>query len=69
MHCFVDPHLDNEYYYGMGAKLPQYYWTRTDLHNFDGTPICNSMMYSQPNDPFTPITFETVKDKDGNLYW
>ena len=64
MHCFVDPHPDNEYYYGMGSVLPQYYWTRTDLHNFDGTPICNSMLYSQPNDPFRPITFEVDRGDD-----
>ncbi len=32
-YLFVDPHLDDPLYYGKNARLPQYYWMRTDLHN------------------------------------
>ncbi len=66
-HCFIDPHPDDEYYYGIGAVLPQYYWLRTDLHNFDGTPICNSLLFSDPDEPFKPIRFDIEKDVNGNV--
>lgn len=57
MHLFNDPHPDNVYYYGKGAKLPQYYWLRTDLQNYSMGLINNMYLYSMPNDPFTPIIF------------
>lgn len=63
MHCFVDPHPDDEYYYGKGAHLPQYYWLRTDLHNYSGGIVSNAMLYSIPNEPFTPIKFQVKRDE------
>ena len=63
MHCFADPHLDDEYYYGKGAHLPQYYWLRTDLHNYSGGIVCNALLYSTPNNPFTPIKFQVKRDE------
>jgi hypothetical protein len=61
-HLFYDPHPDNEYFYGHGATLPQYYWVRTDLHNDDGSDICNAELYGLRNSadgnvvvPFDPI--------------
>ncbi|MEZ4812486.1 MAG: hypothetical protein R2883_03220 [Caldisericia bacterium] len=43
---FKDPHPDNTYYYGQEAKLPQYYFLRTDLHNYDSTKENNRELYS-----------------------
>jgi len=34
-------------------EIGQYYWTRTDLHNDDGTLICNKNLYD-----FRPITID-----------
>lgn len=45
--CFLDPHPDNQEYYGKDAKLPQYYWTRTDMHNDDGTAVCNKKLFGK----------------------
>ena len=44
---FQDPHPDNRYYYGSSAKLPQYYWTRTDLHDDDGSDVCNRKLFNR----------------------
>ena len=47
---FKDPHPDNWYYYGKSAKLPQYYWLRTDFHNIEdkvGEGISNTDLYEQ----------------------
>lgn len=44
---FDDPHPDNQKFFGRDAALPQYYWTRTDLHNDDGTEICNWKMFGK----------------------
>lgn len=44
---FLDPHPDNTYYYGRNAVLPSYYWTRTDLHNDDGTNVCNKLLFGR----------------------
>ena len=63
---FVDPHPDNKYYYGNQAVLPQYYWVRTDLHNFDGTLWSNGMQFSNPSKPFRPIVFDP--DRDNGKY-
>ena len=59
---FKDPHPDNEYYYGNGVVLPQYYWMRTDLHNDPDsiTNICNTGMY---NSFFLPIKFGMDAEK------
>jgi hypothetical protein len=43
---FKDPHPDNTYYYGRDAKLPQYYFLRTDLHNYDRSEVNNRELYS-----------------------
>lgn len=58
-HCFKDPHPDDTYYSpdGKNAKLPQYYWLRTDLHNDDYSAISNKRLYSWPRNPFLPIRF------------
>lgn len=58
-HCFKDPHPDDTYYSpeGKNAKLPQYYWLRTDLHNDDYSAISNKRLYSWPRNPFLPIDF------------
>lgn len=45
--CFTDPHPDNSSLYGFNASLPQYYWTRTDLHNDDGTTACNRKLFGK----------------------
>lgn len=46
--CFLDPHKDNKEFYGsFGGKLPQYYWTRTDLHNEDYTAFNNKQFGRQ----------------------
>jgi Glucodextranase, domain B len=45
-YLFKDPHPDNQYYYGQGAMLPQYYFLRTDLHNYDSTRVNNRELYS-----------------------
>lgn len=67
IHCFNDPHPDNQYYYGVNAVLPQYYWTRLDLHNFDASPICNSLLYGDPQYPFRPINFTVERDEAGEI--
>lgn len=55
-HLFVDtPH----------EPLPQYYWTRTDLHNWDLNYDCNGRMYSKPNQLFTPIQIDFSKSYEG----
>jgi Glucodextranase, domain B len=56
MHLIKDPHPDDQYYYP-GDLLPQYYWLRTDLHNYDFSPIANQVMYGYDTDPFMPIEF------------
>jgi hypothetical protein len=46
--CFLDPHKDNKEFYGsFEGKLPQNYWTRTDLHNDDFTKFNNSQFEKQ----------------------
>ncbi len=45
--CFTDPHPDNVQLYGYNAQLPRYYWTRTDLHNDDGTETCNRILFGK----------------------
>jgi len=45
--------------------LPQYYWTRTDLHNWDLNYDSNGRMYSKPNQLFTPIQIDFSKSYEG----
>jgi hypothetical protein len=62
---FKDPHPDNLRYYGREARLPQYYWLRTDLHNLEdeiGHRISNTNQY---NTAFLPIQIDFTKKADG----
>ena len=45
--------------------LPQYYWTRTDLHNEDLGYDNNSEMYSKPGQAFSPILVDFSKSSEG----
>jgi hypothetical protein len=45
--------------------LPQYYWTRTDLHNDDLSYDCNIRMYSKQGMSFSPISFDFSKSHEG----
>ena len=54
------------------ASLPQYYWVRTDLHNDDNSPICNTQLYGSRTCPsasvlvpFNPITINFTQAVDG----
>lgn len=60
-----DPHPDNKTFYGPTAKLPQYYWLRTDLHNDDGTVINNYRQFSISRNPFLPIVTDFTAKKEG----
>ncbi|MCK5847911.1 MAG: copper amine oxidase N-terminal domain-containing protein [Caldisericia bacterium] len=62
-----DPRPDNDYYYGDDARLPQYYWLRTDLHNNDNSLINNTMLYSSTTNPFVPIETD-FREKDSGKY-
>ncbi|MDD4029281.1 MAG: hypothetical protein PHX86_06210 [Caldisericia bacterium] len=55
-HLFVDTPKE---------PLPQYYWTRTDLHNQDNIDACNRKMYSKPNNPFSPIRIDFKQSYEG----
>jgi hypothetical protein len=55
-HLFVDTPIE---------PLPQYYWTRTDLHNQDNIDACNQKMYSKPNNPFSPIQIDFKQSYEG----
>ena len=61
---FKDPHPDNWTYYGKTARLPQYYWLRTDLHNVEdkvGEAISNTDLYEQSFNPIAPDFTEKAK--------
>jgi len=62
-----DPHPDNRDFYGKDAKLPQYYWLRTDLQNNDNTSVCNEQLYSDGANPFDPIQID-FREKDKGKY-
>lgn len=57
---FKDPHPE---------PLPQYYWTRTDLHNDDGTLIGNTGLYSSDSGRFEPITFDISQSDKGRYFF
>ncbi|MCK5847910.1 MAG: hypothetical protein KAH01_01780 [Caldisericia bacterium] len=61
-----DPHPDNKDYFGKDAKLPRYYWVRTDLQNDDGTMVNNYRMYSFSRNPFLPIVIDFDDKENGN---
>lgn len=61
MHLFNDWHPDQVKQYGQDARLPQYYWTRTDLHNSMYDYYSNELRYSDWRDektPFHPISID-----------
>lgn len=62
-----DPHPDNRDFYGKNARLPQYYWLRTDLQNNDNTTVCNMWLYSDGKNPFAPIEID-FREKDKGKY-
>jgi len=45
--------------------LPQYYWTRTDLHNVDLGYDNNTDMYSKARETFAPIQVDFSKSYEG----
>ncbi len=63
----LDPLPDNRYFYGPDARLPQYYWVRTDLHNVDNSKVNNSQLYSNNQNPFYPIEVD-FRDKTNGRY-
>lgn len=63
----LDPHPDNQYFYGPDARLPQYYWIRTDLHNVDNSFTNNRRLYSNAQNPFFPIEID-FRDKANGRY-
>ncbi len=63
----LDPLPDNRYFYGPNARLPQYYWIRTDLHNVDNSKTNNSRLYSNSQNPFYPIEID-FRDKLNGRY-
>lgn len=63
----LDPLPDNKYFYGPDARLPQYYWLRTDLHNVDDSKVNNSRLYSNSQNPFYPIETD-FRDKTNGRY-
>lgn len=62
---FKDPHPDNKEFFGMDARLPQYYWLRTDLHNNDGTLYDNESIYFSSTTPFDPINLDFSNSNEG----
>jgi len=62
---FQDPHPDNKEFFGNDAKLPQYYWVRTDLQNNDGNLYDNESIYFSSLTPFDPISVDFSSSKDG----
>ncbi|HOO96248.1 MAG TPA: hypothetical protein PKV16_00595 [Caldisericia bacterium] len=65
-HLFRDWHPDQAEFYGPGARLPQYYWVRTDLHNESGDYYENFYLYSNWEDkPFDPIDIDFSRADEG----
>ncbi len=65
-HCFRDWHPDQEEFYGKGARLPQYYWVRTDLHNEDTNYHSNIYLFSDwLDEPFQPISIDFTRSNEG----
>lgn len=62
---FDDPHPDDPETYGYLAELPQFYWLRTDLHNFDNTPYNNNTFFSPRANPFNPIAIDFNDAENG----
>jgi hypothetical protein len=62
---FKDPHPDNKEFFGLDARLPQYYWVRTDLQNNDGSLYDNESIYFSSMTPFDPISTDFSLSKEG----
>lgn len=62
---FKDPHPDNKEFFGLDAKLPQYYWLRTDLQNNDGSVYDNESIYFSSITPFDPISTDFSLASEG----
>ncbi|NTU61102.1 MAG: hypothetical protein HGA95_02040, partial [Caldiserica bacterium] len=68
INCFKDWHPDQTERYGFGARLPQYYWVRTDLHNSSDDFYSNNFFFSNwqdDKDSFQPITIDFTKARIG----
>jgi len=69
LHCFKDWFPDDELFFGPDARLPQYYWVRTDLHNVSYNYYANMFLYSDWEDAkkrsFEPIQIDFSRSKDG----
>lgn len=68
INCFKDWHPDNYEFYGFGARLPQYYWVRTDLHNKSDDYYSNMFFFSnweEDKDVFQPITIDFTNARIG----
>lgn len=68
INCFKDWHPDQTERYGFGARLPQYYWVRTDLHNTSDDFYSNNFFFSNwqdDKDSFQPITIDFTKARIG----
>lgn len=63
---FKDPHPDNKEFFGLDARLPQYYWVRTDLQNNDATLYDNNSIYFSSMTPFDPISVDFSASHEGN---
>ncbi len=62
---FQDPHPDFKDIFGPDARLPQFYWVRTDLHNNDGTLYDNHSIYLSAMAPFEPINIDFSQASEG----
>ena len=58
----IHQHLFND---SPTEPLPQYYWTRTDLHNVDLGYDNNTDMYSKARESFAPIQVDFSKSNEG----
>lgn len=68
INCFKDWHPDQAERYGFGARLPQYYWVRTDLHNTSDNFYSNNFFFSNwqdDKDVFQPISIDFTRARLG----
>jgi hypothetical protein len=68
INCFKDWHPDQQERYGFDARLPQYYWVRTDLHNKSSDFYNNMFFFSNwedDKDIFQPISVDFTRARLG----
>ena len=68
INCFKDWHPDQQEWYGFDARLPQYYWLRTDLHNLSSDYYNNDFLFSnwaEDKNKFQPITIDFTDSRHG----